>query len=168
MKRLILCVPLMIGRIWTSAVADQRAVRFNLRLLITLTALFSVPEIVQGLTQYGHSTGGGRWFGGYVALLGAAELIGALALACHRPIGCWLIVGAAAGFYLEAALGLAGLNRTVMTAVIYAGCVPAEAWVIWFLTHERVQEHLASWGRGPRPAPRRAAQPHGQQGGAPP
>jgi len=168
MKGLILFVPLMIGRIWTNAVADQRAVRFNLRLLITLTVLCSVPEIVHGLALYGQSTAGGRWFWGYVALLGGVELVGALALASRRVVGGWLIVGAAVGFYLEAALGLAGFDRTVVTAVIYAVCIPAEAWVIWFLTHKRVQEHLAGWRRGPErsPAPR-AAQPHGQEGGAP-
>jgi hypothetical protein len=33
--------------IWVSAVADETAVRFNLRLLATLTALFSLPDLVQ-------------------------------------------------------------------------------------------------------------------------
>jgi hypothetical protein len=80
---------------WTSAVAGEAAVRFNLRLLTVLTAVFSVPDIAQGaLTVAGAASSGGRLYGAYVLALGLLELGGALLLAVRRPRGRLLILAA--------------------------------------------------------------------------
>jgi hypothetical protein len=50
-----------------------------------------------------------------------------LFLARRAPAGRRLIMAAAAGFYLEMALGLADYERSVLAAAIFAVCVPAEA-----------------------------------------
>jgi hypothetical protein len=49
---------------------------------------------------------------------------------------------AAAGFYLEMALGLAGYERSVLAAASFVVCVPAEAWDLWFLSHPRVRASM--------------------------
>ncbi len=135
----------LIWRIWTSAVADDRAVRFNLRLLAALTAVCSAPDIVQGLFALLHAaSAGGRLYAVYVLVLALFELAGAALLACRRRAGRWCILGAAAGFYVEAVLGLAGFERGLIAIAIFAACAPAEAWVIWFLSHPRVRCHLDS------------------------
>ena len=136
--------PLVRARaIWVSAVADEAAVRFNLRLLATLTALFSLPDLGQGLAVLTHATTAGAYaYGAYVAVLGSLELVGAVLLARRSLTGRRLLLAAAAGFYLEMALGLAGYERSVLAAAIFAVCVPAEAWVLWFLSHPRVRTSL--------------------------
>jgi hypothetical protein len=134
---------LLVRNIWVSAVADETAVRFNLRLLATLTALFSVPDLAQGLGVLAHTTtAGAQAYGAYVAVLGTLELAGAVLLARRCALGRRLIMAAAAGFYLEMALGLAGYERSVLAVVLFAVCVPAEAWVLWFLSHPRVRAHI--------------------------
>jgi len=126
--------PLLVAwHIWTSAVVDEAAIRFNLRLLATLTAVFSLPDLAQGFLTFSHSSGGARVYGAYVLALGLLEVAGALLLARHVSTGRRLIVAAAAGFYLEDALGLAGYERTLLAAGVFAVCAPAEAWVLWFL-----------------------------------
>ena len=136
--------PLVRARaIWVSAVADEAAVHFNLRLLATLTALFSLPDLGQGLAVLAHATtAGAHAYGAYVATLGGLELVGAVLLARRSPTGRRLIMAAAAGFYLEMALGLASYERSVLAAAIFAVCVPAEAWVLWFLAHPRVRASM--------------------------
>ena len=136
--------PLLLVRdIWMSAVADETAVRVNLRLLATLTALFSLPDLVQGLGVLAHATtAGAHAYGAYVVALGTAELAGAGLLARRCALGRRLIMAAAAGFYLEMALGLAAYERSVLAVVLFAVCVPAEAWVLWFLSHPRVRAHI--------------------------
>src|ERR671937_2584439 len=90
--------------IWVSAVADEVAVRFNLRLLATLTALFSLPDLGQGLAVLAHATtAGAHAYGAYVAALGSLELVGAVLLARRSPTGRRLIMAAAAGFSLQMA-----------------------------------------------------------------
>ena len=134
--------------IWLGAVADTASIRFNLRLLTVLTALFSLPEIAQGLTQASQGSPAGRAFGGYVLLLGSLELLGAGLLALRRPAGCRLIGAAACGFYPEAVLGVASFERAPLAVAIYVVCVPAEAWVLWFVTHRRVHAYMrAQWRR---------------------
>jgi hypothetical protein len=129
--------------IWVSAVADEAAVHVNLRLLATLTALFSLPDLGQGLVVLAHAaTAGAHAYGAYVAALGTMELVGAVLLARRSALGRRLIMAAAAGFYVEMALGLAGYERSVPAVVLFAVCVPAEAWVLWFLSHPRVRAHL--------------------------
>ena len=133
----------LVQTIWVSAVADETAVRVNLRLLTTLTALFRVPELAQGLGLLAHTTtAGAQAYGAYVAVLGTLELGGAVLLARRCALGRRLIMAAAAGFYLEMALGLAGYERSVLAVVLFAVCVPAEAWVLWFLAHPRVRAHI--------------------------
>jgi enterochelin esterase-like enzyme len=133
-------------RIWLHAVADDGAVRFNLRLLAILTALFSLPDLGQGFVLLSDASGDGpSYYGAYVAVLGLLELSGALLLAWRSPLGRRLIIVAAAGFYPEAALGLGFYERSLTTAVLFAAGVPANAWVLWFLTHRRVRAHVATW-----------------------
>lgn len=148
-SRLVRCVlwPLrLVHHIWTSAVVDERAVRFNLRLLTALTALFSLPDIAQGsITAAQASWPGARAYGVYVLVLGLLELAGALLLARRLGTGCWLIGIAAVGFYGEVILGLSGFERGLLALLIFAACIPAEAWVLWFLTHARVRAHVRAW-----------------------
>lgn len=136
--------PFVLARqIWTSAVVDDGAVRFNLRLLAALTAVFSAPDVVQGLLTLLHApSGGGRLYGAYVLILAALELAGAGLLALRRRAGRWCILAAAAGFYVEAVLGLAGFERGLLATAVFVACAPAEAWVIWFLSHPRVRSYL--------------------------
>jgi UDP-N-acetylglucosamine:LPS N-acetylglucosamine transferase len=161
----LLWAVLLIRAIWTSAVADEEAVRFNLRLLWILTALFSVPDLVQGLGMVLHAPASGTGaYGLYVCALAALELGGALLLAARHVLGRTLIMVAAAGFYLEAALGLAGLERGLLATAVFVACAPAEAWVLWFLRHQRVRDYacthlrsgvsLRGWRRAPVPATR--------------
>jgi hypothetical protein len=136
---------LLVQDMWMSAVADETAVRFNLRLLTTLTALFSLPDLAQGLGLLAHTTtAGAQAYGAYVAVLGTLELGGAVLLARRCALGRRLIMAAAAGFYLEMTLGLAGYERSVLAVVLFAVCVPAEAWVLWFLSHPCVRAHLGA------------------------
>jgi hypothetical protein len=99
--------PLVRARaIWVSAVADEATVRFNLWLPATLTAPVSLPDLGQGLAMLAHATtAGAQAYGAYVAALGGLELVGAVLLARRSPDGSRLIMAAAAGFYLEMALG---------------------------------------------------------------
>ncbi len=46
----------------------------------------------------------------------------------------------AAGFYLEAVLGLAVFECGVLAAAVFA-----EAWVLWFLSHHRVRDYRDTW-----------------------
>jgi hypothetical protein len=132
-----------VRQIWTSAVADEDAVRFNLRLLIILTAIFSLPDLAQGLWILLVAPAvGARGFGAYIAALGALELGGAVLLARRSAAGRRLVMLAAAGFYLEAALGLAGFERSLLAAAVFAACAPANAWVIWFLSHGHVRAYI--------------------------
>ncbi len=141
------------GRIWTHAVADEQAIRFNLRLLAALTAVFSLPDLAQGALALAHAPAvAARAFGAYMLALALLELAGAALLAWRVPVGRRLIVAAALGFYPEAALGLAGFDRAPLAIAIFAACAPAEAWVIWFLCHPRVRGYLATW-RAPVAAP---------------
>ncbi len=134
---------LLVRAIWTSAVADEESVRFNLRLLWTLTALFGVPDLLQGLGMALHAPAIAiRAYGLYVCALAVLELGGALLLAARHALGRTFIMSAATGFYLEAALGLAGLERGLLAAAVFAVCVPAEAWVLWFLRHPRVRDYV--------------------------
>ena len=146
--------PLVATRgMWTHAVADERSICFNVRLLTVLTAAFSLPGIAQGVLAVARApTGVARGYGAYVLTLGLLELAGALLLARHAPGGRLLIVGAAAGFYPEAALGLAGAERGPLAIALFVVCAPAEAWVLWFLCHPRVRDYLARSRRGARPA----------------
>ncbi len=140
-------------RLWTHAVADERSIRFNVRLLTVLTAVFSLPGIAQGVLAVAHApTGVARGYGAYILALGLAELAGALLLARRVPMGRHLIVAAALGFYPEAALGLAGLERAPLAIAVFAVCAPAEAWVLWFLCHPRVRGYLVT-RRAPIAAP---------------
>ncbi len=133
-------------RMWTHAVVDEQSIRFNLRLLTVLTAVFSLPGIAQGALAVAHApTGVARGYGAYILALGLLEFAGALLLARRVPAGRRLIVAAAAGFYPEAALGLAGLERGPLALAIFIMCAPAEAWVLWFLCHPRVRAHIATW-----------------------
>lgn len=133
-------------RIWVSAVSDERSVRFNLRLLAILTGVFSVPDLVQGLLVSMHTSGSGaRIYGLYVLMLGLLELTGAVLLVRRSRGGRILIAAAAVGFYLEAALGLAAFERSLVAALVFAVCAPAEAWVLWFLAHPRVRAHVQAW-----------------------
>lgn len=147
--------PLLLVRdIWVSAVVDEEAVRFNLRLLWTLTAVFSLPDLAQGLLLGLHAPpGGARLYGLYVLVLGALELGGATLLAARRALGRRLIMAAAAGFYVEAVLGLAHFERTLLAAAVFAACIPAEAWVLWFLTHPHVRAYVAAHYRPARLSP---------------
>lgn len=134
----------IVARIWGNAVVDEHAVRFNLRLLTVLTAVFGLPDLVQGLmTAAGATSAGMRFFGAYVLTLGLLELGGAALLASRRDSGRRLIVAAAAGFYLEAVMGLAGFERGPIAMGLFALGAPADAWVIWFLSHARVRAYLA-------------------------
>lgn len=140
--------PFLLARgMWMSAVVDERAIRFNLRLLAALTAVFSLPDSAQGvLTLRDHLAGGDHYYGVYVLLLGVVELSGALLLA-RRPTmaaGRLLILAAAAGFYPEVILGLGFFERGLLPAAIFAVCIPAEAWVLWFLLHPRTRAHVTS------------------------
>lgn len=136
----------LVRRIWTHAVADDGTVRFNVRLLTALTAVFSLPGIAQGIVTMARApTGLVRGYGAYILALGLLELAGALLLTRHAPGGRRLIMVAAAGFYVEAALGLAGLERDLLAVVIVGVCAPAEAWVLWFLCHPRVRAYVATW-----------------------
>jgi hypothetical protein len=141
-RRGVLWLLVLVREIWMSAVTDEAAVRVNLRLLATLTALFSLPDLWQGLGVLRHATAGAHAYGAYVAALGGLELVGAVLLARRSALGRRLIMAAAAGFYVEMALGLAGYERSVPAVVLFAVCVPAEAWVLWFLSHPRVRAHL--------------------------
>ena len=135
----------VVRQIWTSAVADEDAIRFNLRLLATLTALFSLPDVVQGVVDVAGTVSIGlRFYGSYVLALAAVEMAGAALLACRRRAGRWFILAAACGFYLEAGLGLAHFEKGLLAATVFAVCVPAEAWVIWFMTHPYVKAYLRS------------------------
>jgi hypothetical protein len=134
---------LVVRSIWTGAVADEAAVRFNLRLLWTLTALFSLPDLAQGVAMATQAPSiGARDYSLYVVLLATFELGGAVLLATRRVLGRTFIMTAAAGFYLEAALGLAGFERGLLAAAVFAVCTPAEAWVLWFLSHPRVRHYI--------------------------
>jgi hypothetical protein len=111
--------------IWVSAVADEAAVHVNLRLLATLTALFSLPDLGQGLAVLAHAaTAGAHAYGAYVAALGTMELVGAVLLARRSALGRRLIMAAAAGFYVEMALGLAGYERSVRAGGSLGPLVP--------------------------------------------
>ena len=137
---------------WTSAVVDDGAVRFNLRLLATLTAVFSAPDIVQGLSSVTHaSSTGARFYGAYVLTLAALELLGAGLLALRRRAGRWCILAAAGGFFIEAAMGLSGFERGLLAAAFFVACMPAEVWVIWFLSHPRVRSYLQLSAASSRP-----------------
>jgi len=146
--------PLVVARrMWTHAVANERSIRFIVRLLTVLTAVFSLPGIAQGALAVAHApTGVACGYGAYTLALGLLELAGALLLARHAPDGRRLIVAAALGFYPEAALGLAGLERAPLAVAVFVACAPAEAWVLWFLCHPRVRGYLATW-RAPVAAP---------------
>lgn len=138
--------PLLLARhVWTGAVADDAAIRFNMHLLTVLTAVFSLPSLAQGLLLWAHATGGSGFYGAYVAGLAGLELSGAMALAGRHPAGRWPIMAAAGGFYLEAALGLAVFERGVFAVAVFIICAPAEAWVLWFLSHHRVRAYLDTW-----------------------
>jgi hypothetical protein len=146
-RRQVLWPLLWAHHVWTSAVVDDGAVRFNLRLLATLTAVFSAPDVVQGLGSVAHaSSAGARYYGAYVLALATLELLGAGLLALRRRAGRWCIFVAAAGFFVEAALGLSGFERGVLAAAFFVACVPAEVWVIWFLSHPRVRAYLDAAG----------------------
>ncbi len=133
-------------RMWTHAVTDEQSIRVNVRLLTVLTAVFSLPGIVQGILAVAHApTDVARGYGAYVLALGLLDLAGALLLARRVPTGRRLIVAAALGFYPEAALGLAGLERAPLAIAVFVACAPAEAWVLWFLCHPRVRDYLATW-----------------------
>jgi hypothetical protein len=132
-------------RMWTHAVADERSIRFNVRLLTVLTAVFSLPGITQGVLVVAHApTGVARGYGAYILSLGLFELSGSLLLARRVPAGRYLIVAAALGFYPEAVLGLAGLERAPLAVAVFMVCAPAEAWVLWFLRHSRVRGYLVT------------------------
>ncbi len=134
------------GRMWTHAVADERSIRFNVRLLTVLTAVFSVPDLAQGALALAHAPSvAARAFGAYMLTLALLEVAGATLLARRVPAGRHLIMIAAAGFYPEAALGLAGFDRAPLVVAIFVACAPAEAWVLWFLCHPRVRAYLATW-----------------------
>ncbi len=137
--------PFLLARdIWTSAVAGDEAVCFNLRLLWILTAVFSLPDLGQGLLLLHAAHGASRLYCLYVIGLALLELGGAILLGAHRALGRRLIMLAAAGFYLEAVLGLAGFERSLLSFAVFAACVPAEAWVLWFLMHPRVRAYVAA------------------------
>ncbi len=134
------------GRMWTHAVADERSIRFNVRLLTVLTAVFSVPDLAQGALALAHAPSvAARAFGAYMLTLALLEVAGATLLARRVPAGRHLIVAAALGFYPQAALGLAGFDRAPLAVAIFVACAPAEAWVLWFLCHPRVRTYLATW-----------------------
>lgn len=137
----------VVCRIWTSAVIDEAAIRFNLYLLATLTAVFSVPDLVQGAVGIAQGAPeGSRLYAAYVLALGLCEVCGALLLARRSAGGRVLILIAACGFYVEAALGLSGYERSVLALAIFSVSAPAEAWVIWFLSHPRVRAQVTSAG----------------------
>jgi hypothetical protein len=87
------------------------------------------------------TTAGAHAYGAYVAVLRTVELAGAGLLARRSALGRRLIM-AAAGFYLEMALRLAGYERSELAMGLFAVCVPAEGWVLWFLSHRRVRAHI--------------------------
>lgn len=111
-----------------------------------LTALFSLPDLGQGLAFLsGAPDIGERCYGAYVVMLGVLELVGAVLLARRSPVGRRLIIVAAVGFYPEAALGLGIYERGLIAVVLFVAGVPANAWVLWFLRHRRVRAHVAGW-----------------------
>jgi hypothetical protein len=136
---------------WASAVADDLSVRFNLRLLAALTALLSTPDLFYGLTGVFRHSGPARLYAGYVLTLGLLELSGGLLLLLggrgpRRRLGARAILVAAVGFYLEAALGIAVFEPGLLSLAVFAVCVPAEAWVIWFLVHPRTRSVMRALG----------------------
>ena len=144
--------PFLLARdVWTSAVVDDEAVRANLRLLWILTALLSLPDLGQGLLLLHAAHGTSRLYALYVSGLALLELGGAVLVGARRTLGRQLILLAAAGFYLEAALGLAGCERSLLSLAMFAACVPADAWVLWFLLHPRVRAYVATHVRADAP-----------------
>ena len=134
---------------WTSAVSSDASVRFNLRLLAVLTALLSSPDLLYGVTGVSRHSGPARLYAGFVLALGLFELSGGLFLllgpwAVERRLGRVLILVAAIAFYLEAAFGIGVFEPGLLSLVIFAVCVPAEAWVIWFLVHPRTRSVMRS------------------------
>jgi hypothetical protein len=63
-------------------------------------------------------------------------------LARRSAAGRRLVMLTAAGFYLEGALGLAGFEHGLLAAAVFAVCAPANAWVIWFLSHGHVRAYI--------------------------
>lgn len=129
---------------WLSAIEDELAVQFNLRLVAILTMITSAPDLILGSLAIVSHQGELRYYGCLVLCLGLLEVTGG-ALLLRWKIGALVIIAAELGFYLEAALGLWRYQRDPLSVTIFIVDMPIEAWVIWFLSHRKTWQVLNRW-----------------------
>lgn len=124
--------------------------RFNLRLMVFATLVFSVPELVSAVQQLGRPHIAHAY--GVLALaLAAGDASGALALARRMDLGRRLLALAAAGFFVKTVWSLAaGYDGGPITWLVALVLAPVEVWVMWFL----LQAEVRSFVRGEPTTPK--------------
>jgi lysylphosphatidylglycerol synthetase-like protein (DUF2156 family) len=125
---------------WRSGLTAHELAK-NLRLMWIITFVLSLPELKVGLQQLaGHSVS--MPFAITATVLAAVNIVGAILLARHRPLGRLLIQLGAAGFFVKTSWAFAQTyDGGMISLAIALVLAPIEVWVIWFLA----QREVAVW-----------------------